>query len=71
MPTHLGRRAARGGTRLCNQQGDFARQPVVAPIKTHLTPELACNCVFHNARAEAAVRGAAGRAARLTRSSAN
>jgi hypothetical protein len=37
MPTHLGR----GGTRLCNQQGDFARQPVVAPIKTHLTPELA------------------------------
>src|SRR3984893_6716281 len=38
-------------------QGDFAGEPLVAPIKTHLTPELACDYVFHNARAEAAVRG--------------
>ena len=42
---------------LCKRQDDFAREPSVAPIKTHLTPELARNYVFHNARAEPAVRG--------------
>lgn len=43
--------------RLCNQQGDFARKSMVAPVEMHLTPELTCNYVLHNARAEAAVRG--------------
>jgi hypothetical protein len=38
-------------------QGDFAHEPVIAPIKTHLTPELTSNYVFHNARAEPAVLG--------------
>ena len=42
---------------LNKRQGDLAREPLVAPIKMHLTPELACNYVFHNARAEPAVRG--------------
>ena len=41
---------------LCKPQSDFAGEPLVAPIKTHVTPELA-NYVFHNARAEPAVRG--------------
>jgi hypothetical protein len=36
---------------LCKQQDDFAREPILAPIKTHLTPELA-NPIFHNACAE-------------------
>src|SRR5258708_2536528 len=40
---------------LCKRQDDFAREPLVAPIKTHLTPELA-NHIFHNACAEPAVR---------------
>jgi hypothetical protein len=43
--------------RLCKRQVDFAREPLVAPIKTHLSPELACNYVFHNAPAESAARG--------------
>ena len=42
---------------LCKRQGDFAREPLVAPIKTHLSLELACDYVFHNAPAEPAVRG--------------
>ena len=41
---------------LHERQDDFAREPLVAPIKSHLTPELA-NYVFHDARAETAVRG--------------
>ena len=49
--------AARGGGGLCHHQGDLTRQPLVAPIKTHLTPELAFNHIFHSARAEPAVRG--------------
>ena len=48
--------AARGGPSLCKRQGDFAREPLVAPIKMHLTPELA-NHVFHYACAEPAMRG--------------
>jgi hypothetical protein len=39
------------------RQDDFARQPLVAPIKTHLSPELAGDYVFHDAPAESAVRG--------------
>jgi hypothetical protein len=42
---------------LCKRQGDFTPEPLVAPVKTHLTLELACNYVFHNARAEPAARG--------------
>jgi hypothetical protein len=42
---------------LYKRQDDFARKPFVAPIKAHLTPELACNYVFHDARAEPAARG--------------
>jgi hypothetical protein len=42
---------------LCRRQSDFAGEPLVAPIKMHLAPELACDYVFHNARAEPAVRG--------------
>jgi len=40
---------------LCKRQDDFAREPLVAPIKTHLTPELG-NHIFYNACAEPAVR---------------
>jgi hypothetical protein len=43
--------------RLCERQGNLAREPSVAPIKAHLTPELACNYVLHNAPAESAARG--------------
>ena len=43
--------------RPCKRQGDFTPEPMVTPVKTHLTLELACNYVFHNARAEPAVRG--------------
>ena len=49
-------RATFGPPVSCKRQVDFAREPLVAPIKTHLTPELA-NYVFHDARAETAVRG--------------
>jgi hypothetical protein len=41
---------------LMQGQRNFAGEPLVAPIKTHLPPELAFNYVFHNARAEPAVR---------------
>ena len=47
------------------QQSDFAGEPLVAPIKMRLTPELA-NYIFDNARAESAVRGPGdGRPARF------
>jgi hypothetical protein len=42
---------------LCKLQRNFAREPFVAPIKTHLTPELASNYVFYNAGAAPAMRG--------------
>jgi hypothetical protein len=42
---------------LDKRQDDLAREPLVAPIKMHLTPELAYNDVFHNARAEPPTRG--------------
>jgi hypothetical protein len=38
-------------------QRNFAREPFVAPIKTHHTPELASNYVFYNAGAAPAMRG--------------
>jgi hypothetical protein len=41
---------------LCKRQGDLAREPLVAPIKMHLTLELAYH-IFRNACAEPAVRG--------------
>lgn len=50
--------------RLCKRRDNFgkrqrdpAREPLVAPIKAHLSPELACNYVFHNAPTKSAVRG--------------
>ena len=42
---------------LCKRQGNLAREPLIAPIKTHLTSELASNYFFHDARTEPAVRG--------------
>ena len=57
--THHGRPLRRDdvdANRLDKREGNLARQPLVAPIKTYLTPELA-NYVFHDARAEATVRG--------------
>ena len=42
---------------LRKSQTNFAGQPLVAPIKTHLAPELAPNHFFHDARAEPSVRG--------------
>ena len=44
---------------LNKRQGDLAREPLVAPIKTHLTPELA-NHIFHYARTKPAMRGRLG-----------
>lgn len=40
---------------LCKRQGGFACWPLVAPIKTHLTLELA-NHIFQDARVEPAER---------------
>jgi hypothetical protein len=48
--------SCRGGTWLCNRQCDLASEPLLAPVKTHLTSELASKYIFHNARAEAAAR---------------
>jgi hypothetical protein len=42
---------------LRKSQTNFAGQPLVAPIKTNLAPELAPNHFFHDARAEPSVRG--------------
>jgi hypothetical protein len=44
---------------LRKQQSNFAGEPRRAPIKTHLTPELASNYVFYNAGAAPAMRGGA------------
>jgi hypothetical protein len=46
-----------GGRPMQKRQGNLAREPLIAPIKTHLTPELASNYFFHDARTEPAVRG--------------
>jgi len=43
--------------RLRKLQDNFTREPFLAPIKPYLTPELACNYVFHNARAEPTILG--------------
>jgi hypothetical protein len=42
---------------LRKQQGNFAGESWRAPIKTHLSPELASDHVFYNAGAAPAVRG--------------
>ena len=44
-------------TTLCKRQGDLAREPLVAPIKMHRTPQLAYNYLFYHARAEPPVGG--------------
>jgi hypothetical protein len=46
-----------GPAGLRKQQSNFAGEPWRAPIKTHLTPELASNYVFYNAGAAPAMRG--------------
>jgi hypothetical protein len=40
--------------RSLQRQRNFADEPLIAPIKTQLTAELAANYFFHNARAEPA-----------------
>ena len=45
---------------LRKQQRNFAGEPLSAPIKTHLTAELASDYIFHDARAEPAMRGRRG-----------
>jgi hypothetical protein len=51
--------------RCLQRQRNFTDEPLVAPIKMRLTPELA-NYIFDNARAESAVRGPGdGRPARF------
>jgi hypothetical protein len=42
---------------LRKQQSNFADETLIAPIKTHLTAELAANHFFQNARAKPAMRG--------------
>ena len=49
-------RATFGPPVSCKRQVDFAREPLVAPIKPRLALKLA-NHIFHNACAEPAVRG--------------
>jgi len=57
LPGQIAETRGPEAARLCRRQDDFAREPQVAPIKTHLTFELACNYVFDSAGAESAVHG--------------
>jgi hypothetical protein len=57
VPGALGSSIGRAPCGLSKRQRNFANEPLVAPIKTHLTPELSSNYFFYDARAEPPVCG--------------
>jgi hypothetical protein len=57
LPGALDSSIGRAPCGLSKRQRNFAGEPLVAPIKTHLTPELSSNYFFYDARAEPPVCG--------------